>query len=234
MIHIYNHSLRVQELVDQFKDLLKIFPDSKPRPDLITIDFDKKEIVAHEVEPLAYDTKGVIKLKASVYKTYPNPFSKVCFWIGEKECLEVNLKEDISTIKEQIDRFNITMKFTTPKHYPHPYPQVCQYCHSSWNSRVEHPIQCPACHRSVVKVSSKRIEGERCLEACQELDVYIRKTGSYIKDFPIFKKRWIFTSKEDGGIHYQRFEEGKEIENRIIQSTYEVLKEFDWQQFMPK
>jgi hypothetical protein len=102
------------------------------------------------------------------------------------------------------------------------YPQTCPFCGWIWKSRKEHPTECVRCKRILPNVNEDN--SPECIDVCKRLDALIKEKGSIQKEYgrPLFSK-YIFTAVE-GGIRYQKFKEGKEVENKIVSSCHEILK----------
>ena len=129
------------------------------------------------------------------------------------------------------------------------FPQTCLHCGSSWDSRVEHPVQCPSCHGDMrrkpkfpVAAVKPEDEEKEFTEACAKFDALIKEKGKVVRELNSSpKKRWVFTfvNMPIDSIHYQKFEipdfsdvNTPPVEDKVVVSTYEILKNWEWRDFL--
>ncbi len=100
----------------------------------------------------------------------------------------------------------------------------CPFCSYEWISKVAEPKECPGCKRMLATSSSQdySLTPEEVKELTEDFDKYlsVKKTFEYS---PYNGTNHIF-SWEEGKVRYRKIAGGVELRNKLVDSSYEILK----------
>jgi predicted nucleic acid-binding Zn-ribbon protein len=134
-----------------------------------------------------------------------------------------NIEEIQAKIKELQNRLYKAQGFRRK------YPHNCPFCGNSWFGQKEHIVSCTICKRRFDYVLQRN---KQCRDACSKFDSLIRSKGEASKDYPAFHKKFTFKALGDGTIEFTKIENGTEKEKQIVATTYEILKSWEWREFL--
>ena len=110
-------------------------------------------------------------------------------------------------------------------------PCKCPYCNYEWQAKVPEPKECPRCKRMLgIIAKDYSLSPEVIKELSEDFDKYLANKKSF-EYSPFTSTRHLFTW-EDGKVRYQKFLGGVEVRNKLYDTSFELVKNWDIVAFM--
>lgn len=139
--------------------------------------------------------------------------------------IEEDILKRLSFLEEKV--LELAKGKTLRKKFEH----YCPYCQYRWFGYKEVVKECVKCkHRLDPEQVRENIPNK---EVCEKLDALVKEHGKVCKISPGLKKNYIFQFK-DGKIEFSKEENGVITAPILVDSTYEIMKDWDLNTFFDK
>jgi hypothetical protein len=106
------------------------------------------------------------------------------------------------------------------------YPHRCENCGQSWLGTKEVVKECIYCKRVFKDVNPM------AYKLCAKFDSYLKRKHRFVKELPVFNRRYIFEWNDtDGNISYTKVENGETKESKTVAKSYEIMEKWDLRGF---